>query len=129
LRGVPFTWTLRLWKPWLFVNGVLLVLFYVVDSTIFRREDLERGVDLDRVAVEHRQPIRIAGKRNFLYMGGVVAVLLLGGAFGLPALVQDAGLLLMIGLSWQTTPKALRAENGFIRSGRSRPSLPASSRP
>src|SRR5207237_840035 len=38
LRGVPFTWTLRLWRPWLLANGVLLVLFYLVDSTIFRAE-------------------------------------------------------------------------------------------
>jgi Na+/H+ antiporter NhaD/arsenite permease-like protein len=113
LRGVPFTWTLRLWKPWLVANGILLVLFYIVDSTIFRREDLERPGDLDQVAVEHQQPIRIAGKRNFLFLAGVMAVLLVCGTLGLPALAQDAGLLLMIALSWLATPRTLRSENGF----------------
>src|ERR1043166_4495669 len=27
LKGVPFTWTLRLWPQWLAINGILLVLF------------------------------------------------------------------------------------------------------
>ena len=56
LRGVPFLWTLRLWREWLFVNGALLALFYVVDSTIFRKEDLETPGDLDEVAVEAPGP-------------------------------------------------------------------------
>src|SRR5438067_7646258 len=73
LRGVPFTWTLRLWREWMFVNGILLVLFYIVDSTIFRQEDLARPGDLDRIAVRHQVPLSIAGKRNLLYLGGVAA--------------------------------------------------------
>jgi len=113
LRGVPFTWTLRLWRPWLLANGVLLVLFYIVDSTIFRAEDLARPGDLDRIAVEHQVPISVAGKHNFLFLAGVMGVLLASGTLALPNVVQDAGIVLMIVLSWVTTPKALRAENGF----------------
>src|SRR6266850_1759754 len=113
LRGVPFTWTLRLWPEWLFANGALLILFYIVDSTIFRREDLSRPGDLDQVAVEHQVPISIAGKHNFLFLAGVMGVLALGGTLDLPRIAQDAGIVLMIVLSWLTTPKALRAENGF----------------
>ncbi|HVX15225.1 MAG TPA: sodium:proton antiporter [Pirellulales bacterium] len=33
LQGVPFLWTASLWLEWLFVNGVLLVLYFVWDST------------------------------------------------------------------------------------------------
>src|SRR5438105_1690477 len=113
LRGVPFTWTLRLWREWLFANGILLALFYIVDSTIFRREDLARPGDLDEVAIAHQVPIRIAGKRNLLYLVGVAAVLLLSGKLRLHTLVQDAGLLAMVALSWKTTPEGLREENGF----------------
>ena len=113
LRGVPFTWTLRLWKEWLFANGILLVLFYIVDSTIFRREDLARPADLDQVAVEHQVPVSIAGKRNLLYLAGVVGVLLASGTLHLHPLVQDAGMLAMVALSWWTTPQGLRSENGF----------------
>ncbi len=113
LRGVPFLWTLRLLPHWLFVNGLLLVIAYVVDSTIFRREDLERPVDLDELAVEHQVPVHIAGKLNFLWLGGVVTVLLLSGSVPLPAGAQEGGMALMAVASWFTTSRVLRQENGF----------------
>ncbi len=113
LRGVPFTWTLRLWPLWLFANGILLLLFFVVDSTIFRREDLATPGDLDEIAVEHQVPIRIAGKWNLLFLGGVLATLLASGSLRLRPGLQEAGLLLMLFLSLITTPRALHRENGF----------------
>jgi len=113
LRGVPFLWTLRLLPQWLFVNVLLLVVFYVYDSTVFRREDLATPGDLDEVAVGHRIPLGIAGSLNFLYLGGVIGVLLLSGSVNLPRGVQEGGMLLMGGLSWFTTPRLLRKENGF----------------
>jgi len=113
LRGVPFTWTLRFWREWLFANALLLAVFYAVDSTVFRREDLERPGNLDRAAVEHEVPIHLAGKHNFLLLLGVIAVLLVCARMGLPALVQGAGLLAMAAVSWATTSARLRMENGF----------------
>jgi Na+/H+ antiporter NhaD/arsenite permease-like protein len=113
LRGVPFTWTLRLWPQWLLVNLFLIVVFYMLDSTIFRREDLERPGDLDKIAVSHQVPISIAGKHNFLFLAAIAVVLLLSGTLALPPLVQDAGLLVILLLSWATTPGKLRTENGF----------------
>jgi len=113
LRGVPFTWTLRLWPQWLAANGILLLVFYIVDSTIFRREDIERKVDLDELAVEHEVPISIAGKRNFLLLAGVVGLLVASGSLGLPPVAQTGGILAMAALSWLITARDLRAENGF----------------
>jgi Na+/H+ antiporter NhaD/arsenite permease-like protein len=113
LRGVPFFWTLRLFPQWLFVNGILLVVAYVVDSTIFRREDLERPGDLDEEAVRHQVPIHVRGAVNLLWLAGVVAVLLLAGSVGLPPGGAELGMALMALLSWLTTPRALRAENDF----------------
>jgi Na+/H+ antiporter NhaD/arsenite permease-like protein len=113
LRGVPFLWTLRLWPHWLFVNGVLLVLFYFVDSTIFRREDLATPGDLDEIAVGHQVPVHVVGKRNFILLAGVVLVLLASGSWKLPVGVQEGGMLLMAALSWISTPRPLREENGF----------------
>jgi Na+/H+ antiporter NhaD/arsenite permease-like protein len=113
LRGVPFSWTLRLWPQWLLANGVLLIVFYILDSSIFRAEDLSRPGDLDEIAVEHQVPISIAGKHNLLFLAGVMGVLGASGKFDLPMIAQDAGIFLMIALSWVTTPEALRQENGF----------------
>ena len=113
LRGVPFLWTLRLLPHWLFVNGILLVVSYLVDSTIFRREDLETPGDLDEVAVEHQVPVHVVGKLNVLWLAGVVGFLLLSGAVRLPPGLLEAGMALMAVLSWLTTPRDLRAENGF----------------
>ena len=113
LRGVPFAWTLRLWPAWLLANGALLLLFYVVDSTIFRREDLERPGDLDEIAVEHQVPISIAGKHNLLLLAGLLGVLLCAGTFRFHPLARDAGILGLVVLSLVTTPKELREENGF----------------
>lgn len=113
LRGVPFLWTLRLLPMWLVVNGALLLLFYVVDSTIFRREDIATPGDLDEVAVAHHVPVHVVGKRNFLFLAGVVAVLLVSGNLSLPAGVAEAGMLVMAGLSFATTPRTLHEENGF----------------
>jgi Na+/H+ antiporter NhaD/arsenite permease-like protein len=113
LRGVPFLWTLRLWKGWLVVNGALLLLLFIIDSTIFRKEDLERPGDLDELATEHEVPVTIAGKRNFLYLAGMIGVLLVSGTLPLPVGVQEAAMLAMAALSWKTTPRSYRAENEF----------------
>ena len=113
LRGVPFTWTLGLWKAWLLVNGALLVIFYVVDSTVFRREDLERPGDLDKIAVAHQVPVRIAGWLSLAYLGVLLGVLVACGTMGLPVLVQTGAMLALAALCWRTTPATLRAENGF----------------
>jgi Na+/H+ antiporter NhaD/arsenite permease-like protein len=113
LRGVPFLWTLRLLPVWLTVNGALLMLFYVVDSTVFRREDLARPGDLDEIAEAHRTPVHVVGRWNLLWLAGVVAVLVAAGSLRLPAGAQEAGMLAMAALAWATTPAALREENGF----------------
>src|SRR5512137_568987 len=38
LRGVPFGWTLGLWRPWLLVNGLLLAIFLAADTVLARGE-------------------------------------------------------------------------------------------
>ena len=113
LRGVPFLWTLRLLPHWLLVNGVLLVVAYVVDSTLFRREDLATPGDLDELAVAHQVPIHVAGKLNLAWLAGVLLVILASGSLALPPGLQEGGTVLMALAAWATTPPALRKENGF----------------
>lgn len=78
LKGVPFLQTVALWKQWLFVNGVLLVLFHFWDQWVLNREELDRpGSQLEEV--QHHQPLRILGAGNLLLLLGVVAVVYCSG--------------------------------------------------
>ena len=76
LEGVPFLWTLRLWPEWLFVNGLLIVMYLLLDGLWFHRRETKTDVERD-VRRTHR--IKIAGwKVNVpLLLGVVLAVALL----------------------------------------------------
>jgi Na+/H+ antiporter NhaD/arsenite permease-like protein len=41
LKGVPFLWTLSLWPEWLLASTVLLTVYFVWDTVMYRREDAE----------------------------------------------------------------------------------------
>src|SRR2546425_11848005 len=104
LEGVPFTWTFRLWAPWAFMVGALLLTYFVWDSTQYAREPIS-ALRLDRARVE---PLRIAGSPNVLGLGMVVlAVALLHAPFREAAIVSVAGLSLWL------TPRQIRRANGF----------------
>lgn len=58
LFGVPFFWTLRLWPEWLFVNGSLVVIYFLLDRLVYwpRETAADRARDETRT---HR--LRVAG--------------------------------------------------------------------
>lgn len=76
LEGVPFVWTFQLWKEWLFVNGLLIVIYVLLDEFVFYRREATRDIVRD---VEHTTRLRIGGwKLNApLLFGVVLAVALL----------------------------------------------------
>jgi Na+/H+ antiporter NhaD/arsenite permease-like protein len=118
LKGVPFGWTLQLWPLWLLVNGLLLVIFNVWDQIVFNREEAERpGSQLEEV-MQH-EPLAIDGRRNFLFLGAVVATVLAAGhglgsaGAGWPFGVQEALLLGIAVVAYIATPGAYRAANAF----------------
>ncbi|MBL9107458.1 MAG: sodium:proton antiporter [Myxococcales bacterium] len=116
LRGVPFDWTLRLWGPWLFVNGALLAIFYGFDRAMVRREP-----PVTVAATGPRERLRIDGKLNFLWLLGVVMTSLVVGSVsrqqGWSQEARDGALVLgmvtMAALSLLTTPGGVRPANKF----------------
>jgi Na+/H+ antiporter NhaD/arsenite permease-like protein len=121
LRGVPFLWTLQLLAPWALVNGALLVLFNIIDQAVLNKEELERpGSQLEEVQ-QVKEPLRIQGGINFLWLLGVVAInggvgylgMLRGWTYDVQKLVLIAGMCSMAGLSLATTPKEIRQANKF----------------
>ncbi len=121
LRGVPFEWTLQLILPWALVNGILLVLFNVMDQMVLNKEERERpGSQLEDVQ-KVKEKLGVAGGINFLWLLGVVAVIFIMGRFGsqihsnadVQLLIQIAGMLAMAVLSMKTTSKEIREANKF----------------
>src|SRR5262249_29704506 len=117
MKGVPFDWTLRLFAPWLLVNGVLIVLFHFLDSHYFHREDVEeaRGgaPDLDVTVERARRRLVIEGWESLALLGGVVATLYSAGTAAWPAGAQEAALVGLALASLVLTPKSVRRANEF----------------
>ena len=104
LQGVPFTWTFGLWRPWLMMSGVLLVVYVVWDSRLYAREP-RAALARDRVRVE---PLRVRGGTNAVWLMGVV----LAVAF-LRAPLREAVIVALAAVSAWLTPRDIRRANGF----------------
>ncbi|WKB53378.1 sodium:proton antiporter [Eleftheria terrae] len=122
LKGVDFSWTaVHLPPHTAFMLAALLALFYLVDRHYFSKEDA-----LPNDPTPDSQGFGIEGAVNLLLLLVVVGLVLLSGlwktqvafelfglSLGLPQLVRDGGLLLVIGLSLALTPRAAREQNQF----------------
>ena len=76
LRGVPFFWTTTALLPhMLFISVILILLFFVIDTFMFKREG---GVVPDDGISE---PIRIEGLFNLVFLLGIIGAVLMSGTF------------------------------------------------
>lgn len=122
LKGVDFFWTLQHLLPeTLFLVGILLVIFYLLDRHHYRKEGVERidpTPDTPRVGFD--------GQINFVLLAGVVALVLMSGlwksgvAFELAgtavpwsSLWRDLGLLALAAVSLRLAPQGPRVANQF----------------
>ena len=104
LAGVPFTWPLRLWPPWLTMVLLLLAVYVAWDARLLRREP-SAALGRDRTP---REPLRVAGGLNALGLLGVVAAVAL-----LPAPGREIAIVGLTALSLWRTPAAIRRANQF----------------
>jgi Na+/H+ antiporter NhaD/arsenite permease-like protein len=83
LEGVPFLWTLRFWKEWLFINGTLLAIYWIWDHFYSYRRETPGDIARDETRV-HR--LRFAGLQLNapLLLGIVLAVAFLDPSKSLP---------------------------------------------
>ena len=76
LRGVPFFWTTTALLPhMLFISVVLIILFFIFDTFMFKREG---GVVPDDGTNE---PIRVEGLFNLIFLLGIIGAVLMSGTF------------------------------------------------
>ena len=107
LQGVPFAWTLRLWPHWLFMTGVLLLVYFVWDTREHARESaVARRRDRADIA-----PLRVQGALNALWL----ALVVLAVAF-LAAPWRELAILTLAGVSLWRTPASIRHANGVTAS-------------
>jgi Na+/H+ antiporter NhaD/arsenite permease-like protein len=119
LHGVPFFYTFHLLPDLGVASLILLSLFYLMDRYFYSREKPED------IVVTGTKPFSVAGKRNFIFLVGIIAGVLLSGfwkagtvhVLGVPMAIQnmarDSILIIMGLLSMKFTPNRWRKENGF----------------
>ncbi|VTU38582.1 hypothetical protein H4CHR_04465 [Variovorax sp. PBS-H4] len=122
LKGVEFFWTVRNILPeTLFIVGILLALFHVLDRWYYRKEGVlpfDPTPDTRRVGFD--------GAANFWLLGGIVCLVLLSGVWqsaiafevhgtvlGLPGVVRDVGLVAVTLVSLRITKPQVHADNQF----------------
>lgn len=117
LRGAPFEWFFQLFPEWLFVNFVLLILYFIIDIFYYKKED-PANIKVDKSNV---RPIRIEGKRNFIFLAIVILAVAFLNEQYLAIIhsnhyfkfIREAVIVLAAYLSIIFTPRLLRVSNNF----------------
>jgi len=127
LHGVPFFWTLNLLPEMLATFVIVLGIFFVWDTILYRRE--QAGIFSLQIPKPKKDvvasPVRIQGLHNLIFLAGIVGGVLFSGLvklgdfnfLGVALTVQDEMrdlILIAMGLlSLKFTAKPIRAGNGF----------------
>jgi Na+/H+ antiporter NhaD/arsenite permease-like protein len=111
LRGVPFTWTLGLWREWLLINGLLLLTYYCLDRALMWDED--RAADIV-------EPLGVKGAIGFLWFAVIIVAVALVPSVDLEAIwegtavwhewlpLREIVILAAAGAAWRTSDKEAR---------------------
>lgn len=124
LKGVSFFWpTTHMFLPMVMVSLILLALYFVIDTRLFKREG---PAAVEGAGGDPNEPLGFVGKVNFLLLAGVVASVLMSGIWkpgiyldvyyvhwDLQNIVRDVLLLTIAYLSWKLTDRDNRDANGF----------------
>lgn len=134
MRGVPFFWSLHLFKVLIFNMVILLFVFYHMDMRAYRK-DIARGLkpDISKPGTN----FHIDGLHNLIFVAMIVGAVILSGVLpgmeafqnadgtvkglhlfgevtlGYPSLIEIAIILLAAFLSFRTTNANIRVRNHF----------------
>jgi Na+/H+ antiporter NhaD/arsenite permease-like protein len=120
LHGVPFFWTLHILPHMVLTALILLAAYFVIDTYYYRKEVASKPTDEGA-----KEPLRLVGAYNFMFLAGVVAsviwsglvdwgeVITLGVVRSLQEWVRDGFIVLMGFLSLIFTASQIREDNEF----------------
>jgi Na+/H+ antiporter NhaD/arsenite permease-like protein len=117
LRGAEFSWFFHMFPEWLFVNVILLIIYFVADTYFYKKEPIE-NLKFDTTNIE---PIKLKGNLNFVWLLGIVgSVAFLNDQYlhfihdnHYYGFIREAAMLTFAGASLLFTSKALRKANKF----------------
>ncbi len=115
LRGASFTWFLKLVPEWAFTGAILLLIYFLVDTYYYKKED-ESALSAD---IAEATPLVVKGKINFLYLIGVVLAVAFINEGTIPLMgkadaplwiryLREIVLLSLTGMSLYTTKREVR---------------------
>ena len=119
LQGVPFLWTFKLWRQWLLVNGLLLVVYFLWDHFYAYPRETKSDIARDERMISK---LRFSG---VLVNGTLLALLIVSVALLDPAktipgtdwhpwlFLREAVQLGLVAASLGLGPAAVRAANRF----------------
>ncbi len=132
LRGVPFFWTMKLLPLLLFNIAILTLIFAFIDHRYYKKEIAAGRSPQDMIGEGGKEPLRIEGAHNFIFILMVVGAVLLNGYLAgidkfanngikfmdgvvLPwsYVIQIAIILVAAALSMVSTKKSTREANNF----------------
>jgi Na+/H+ antiporter NhaD/arsenite permease-like protein len=115
LRGVPFSWTFRLWAEWLVAVALVLAVYMVLEIRYYAKEPAA-ALKMD---MADYVPMRLKGSINLLGLALVIVTVLLssplarlGEDIHFP-FVREVILVLLAVLSLKLGPRGPRASNHF----------------
>jgi Na+/H+ antiporter NhaD/arsenite permease-like protein len=117
LRGAPFTWFFHMYPAWLLTNGLLLIIYFFVDSYYHKKEPLDKRINDKNII----QPLRLKGELNFVWLAGVVLAVAFINEQYFPFIkfnayakfIREGIIILMTIISLILTPRNIRASNNF----------------
>lgn len=105
LQGVPFFWVAAsVWPIWLLAVGVLLAVFFVLDSLNFRKAP----ADVRRKETAHEE-WRFVGIHNLIFLAMIIGAVFINH----PRFLREGIMALAAVLSYVTTPKPVHESNHF----------------
>jgi len=105
LKGVPFFWVIKhVWQAWVLAMGILLVIFYIIDTRNFKRTRFE----ILRETTAHEE-WKFLGFHNVIFLAMIVGAVFINR----PAFLREGIMLLAACLSYFTTPKLVHKSNDF----------------
>jgi len=138
LRGVPFFWTMNLLPIMIFNVVILLAALFLLDTHFYKKELAAGRSPRDLNGDAPKEPLRLGGAHNLIYMAMIVGAVILSGflpsleafanqatgeLYGLRvyegivvpynSIIQMGIILIAAFLSLKTTKKSVREDNCF----------------